>query len=213
MGVNGNHVIVRTVAKFRGSRGDDDRGKAKFLVQARIAFLDTLGTACISHTRWSYCGSIQETPIQRVARLEAAPLFALLQSSEKTAMRTLAEKQAMWLEEEKKHYEKWRVRALRFAEGLEHRIGDIGEYHYPGCGFHYAKQARIRKLLVLLAESLPNSYRDAVAIAIARKVILEVLATQVAEAEKYIIGTHALVEGAASSFADWVALVNGPRGS
>jgi len=99
---------------------------------------------------------------------------------------TSEETLARWLEHEKALYEIWRVRALRFAERLEHRIGDIGKYHYPGCGFHYAKQARIRKILDLLAEPLPDNYRDAMAISIVRKVILETLATEIVRAEKYI---------------------------
>jgi len=99
---------------------------------------------------------------------------------------TREETLARWLEQEKALYGIWRVRALRFAEELEHRIGDIGKYHYPGCGFHYAKQARIRKILDLLAEPLPNNYRDAMATSIVRKVSLEALATDIAQAEKYI---------------------------
>ena len=111
-----------------------------------------------------------------------------------------------WLEQEKAHYELWRVRALRFAEELEHRIGDIGEFAYPGYGFHYAKQARIRKLLDVLAEPLPNNYRDAMAIAIVRKVAVEVLATEVAEAEKYIVEHRDELSKMVfvSSFPDWV---------
>lgn len=105
---------------------------------------------------------------------------------EGTEIMTREETLARWLENEKTLYEVWRVRALRFAERLEHRIGDIGEYHYPGCGFHYVVQWQIRKTLVALAEQLPNNYREAVVMAIVRKVSLGVLATEVAEAEKYI---------------------------
>ena len=122
--------------------------------------------------------------------------------------RTRAEKEAAWLEEERADYEKWWVRALRFAEELEHRIGDIGEFAYPGHGFHYAKQARIRKILAYLAEPLPNVYRDALAESVVRKVILEVLAVEVANAEKYIVENRDELSKLvpAVGFADWVSV-------
>lgn len=48
--VNGNRVIVRIAAKFKGGHDDDDRGKAEFLVRVGVSFLDRLGTAHIWYT-------------------------------------------------------------------------------------------------------------------------------------------------------------------
>lgn len=83
-------------------------------------------------------------------------------------------------------YNLWRRRAARFAERLAERISVLGHKHYPGCGFHYAKEERIVKLTHGLQTDAPYT-RAGLGMSLIRPIVLEMLTADVVRAEKYVL--------------------------
>ncbi len=82
---------------------------------------------------------------------------------------------------------KWRVRALAFGRNLVPRIAALSGTGYPGCGFHYEKERRVRNICRILDRPFGVSRIGMVRYLIV-KVGLERLAREVAQAEAYVRG-------------------------